>query len=95
MFCACAAEEGTDDTDLVAWVSIGLQHLPRSEDVPVVTNMAASFSVKPWNYFDGLPSHHVKEAPHDRQCAPRAEDAQPGAPAAQGAPTQAGMGRML
>ena len=28
--------ESTDDVDLVAWVSVGLQHLPRTEDVPVV-----------------------------------------------------------
>lgn len=35
LFDLCAGES-TDDADLVAWVTIGLQHLPRSEDVPVV-----------------------------------------------------------
>lgn len=78
--------EGTDNTDLVAWVSFGLQHLPRSEDIPVVTNMGAGFTVKPWNYFDGLPSRDVKEASHDRQCAPRPDATAPAAASsAQGA----------
>ena len=67
------AGEGTDDTDLVAWVSVGLHHLPRSEDIPVVTNMGAGFALKPWNFYNGLPSRDIKEAPHDRQCAPRAD----------------------
>jgi Copper amine oxidase, enzyme domain len=30
------AGEGTDDVDLVGWVMAGVQHIPRSEDVPVV-----------------------------------------------------------
>lgn len=30
------AGEGTDDVDLVGWVMTGVQHIPRSEDVPVV-----------------------------------------------------------
>lgn len=65
--------ESTNDADLVAWVSFGLQHLPRSEDVPVVTNMGAGFSIKPWNYFDGLPTHHLRDASHSRKCAPRVD----------------------
>jgi hypothetical protein len=69
--------ESTTDTDLVAWVSFGLQHLPRAEDVPVVTNMGAGFSIKPWNYFDGLPTRHLREAPHSKQCAPRLESPTP------------------
>ncbi len=30
------AGESTDMVDLVGWVTVGVQHIPRSEDVPVV-----------------------------------------------------------
>ncbi len=40
------------NADLVAWVMVGLQHVPRSEDVPLIYNMYANFFIKPWNYFD-------------------------------------------
>ena len=40
------------NTDLVAWVMIGLQHVPRAEDIPLIYNMYANFFIKPWNYFD-------------------------------------------
>ena len=35
----------------------------------------AGFTLKPWNYFDGLASRHVPEAPHASQCAPQADAA--------------------
>ena len=40
------------NTDLVAWVMMGLQHVPRSEDIPLIYNMYTNFFIKPWNYFD-------------------------------------------
>lgn len=38
-----------------------------------VPNMGTGFTLKPWNYFDGLPSRHVREAPVSEQqrCAPQ------------------------
>ena len=72
--------ESLAGADLVGWVTVGLQHVPRvstrahaaaeraslpprrlpacprlqAEDVPLISNMAASFYIKPWNYFDHL-----------------------------------------
>jgi Cu2+-containing amine oxidase len=53
------AGESMIDQDLVAWVSVGLQHVPRSEDVPVIYNMFVNFFIKPWNYFDQLEALHA------------------------------------
>ncbi|GAB4817152.1 hypothetical protein N2152v2_004198 [Parachlorella kessleri] len=44
--------EPVSNTDLVAWVMMGLQHVPRSEDIPLIHNMYTNFFIKPWNYFD-------------------------------------------
>jgi len=38
--------------DVVAWVTIGKEHLPRTEDVPLITNFGSSFLLWPWNIFD-------------------------------------------
>ncbi|GAB4821559.1 hypothetical protein N2152v2_008605 [Parachlorella kessleri] len=46
--------ESVTNADLVNWVMVGLQHVPRSEDVPLIYNMAVNFFIKPWNYFDQL-----------------------------------------
>ncbi|TFK55964.1 amine oxidase catalytic domain-containing protein [Heliocybe sulcata] len=46
--------ENITQEDLVAWVNIGMHHLPQAEDVPNTrTNLAASsFFLTPLNYFD-------------------------------------------
>ena len=46
--------ENITQTDLVAWVNIGMHHLPQAEDAPNTrTNLAASsFFLTPLNYFD-------------------------------------------
>ncbi|KAH9918725.1 copper amine oxidase [Epithele typhae] len=46
--------ENLTQTDLVAWVNVGMHHLPQAEDAPNTrTNLAASsFFVTPLNYFD-------------------------------------------
>lgn len=48
--------ESTDDKDLVAWVTTGALHVPRSEDIPVINNFGVGFSIQPRNYFDSLAS---------------------------------------
>ncbi|CAH1796504.1 unnamed protein product [Owenia fusiformis] len=51
--------ENITDEDLVAWVSLGFQHVPNhSSDVPVTTTPGNIFSfyLKPFNYFDEDPS---------------------------------------
>ncbi|KAK0190361.1 copper amine oxidase [Armillaria mellea] len=56
--------ENITQTDLVAWVNVGMHHLPVSEDSPnTKTNVAASsFLLTPWNYFDSDPSMESSNA---------------------------------
>ncbi|XP_068700535.1 diamine oxidase [copper-containing]-like [Montipora foliosa] len=44
--------------DLVAWVTIGMMHVPHSEDIPNIATAAesASFFIRPFNYFEEDPS---------------------------------------
>lgn len=44
--------------DLVAWVTIGMMHIPHSEDIPNTATAAnnARFFIRPFNYFDHDPS---------------------------------------
>ena len=55
-----ADRESLRGEDIVAWVTIGKEHLPRTEDVPLITNFGTSFLLWPWNVFDknadGLPA---------------------------------------
>ncbi|EIW55896.1 amine oxidase catalytic domain-containing protein [Trametes versicolor FP-101664 SS1] len=46
--------ENITQTDLVAWINVGMHHLPQAEDAPNTrTNLAASsFFLTPLNYFD-------------------------------------------
>eukprot|EP01024_Parvocaulis_polyphysoides_P074201 TRINITY_DN9571_c1_g1_i1.p1 TRINITY_DN9571_c1_g1~~TRINITY_DN9571_c1_g1_i1.p1 ORF type:complete len:226 (-),score=47.53 TRINITY_DN9571_c1_g1_i1:839-1471(-) len=53
--------ESIENQDLVAWVMIGLEHIPRSEDVPLISNLGIHFEIKPWNYFKELQSMDVME----------------------------------
>ncbi|XP_013397343.1 putative amine oxidase [copper-containing] [Lingula anatina] len=60
--------EGIVDQDLVAWVSLGLQHIPVMEDIPVTTTPGKQLSVvlAPLNYFDEDPSMTSQDAIVDR-----------------------------
>ena len=53
-----ADDDNIVDEDLVAWVSVGLHHIPHSEDLPVVSTIGteASFYLHPYNYFPESPS---------------------------------------
>jgi len=53
-----ADNESIVNEDLVAWVTVGMMHLPHSEDIPNTTTAAnsASFFLRPYNYFDEDPS---------------------------------------
>ena len=44
--------------DLVAWVTVGLHHIPHTEDVPIVTTpgVQLTFWLLPYNYFDYDPA---------------------------------------
>ena len=53
-----ADNESIVNEDLVAWVTIGVMHVPHSEDIPNTATAAnsASFYLRPYNYFDEDPS---------------------------------------
>lgn len=50
--------ESIVNQDLVAWVTIGMMHVPHSEDIPNTATAAnqARFFIRPFNYFDEDPS---------------------------------------
>lgn len=58
-----ADNESLEQEDLVAWVNIGVVHLPHSEDIPVtITHVShASFTIKPVNYFDRDPASGLRD----------------------------------
>ncbi|WP_040167401.1 primary-amine oxidase [Microbacterium gorillae] len=60
-----AADRPTVDTDIVLWHTVGVTHIPRSEDWPVMPNEVASFQLLPNNFFDRNPALDVPAAdPH-------------------------------
>ena len=59
-------DENIIDEDLVAWVTMGIHHIPGTEDVPSTTTSASQlfFSLKPYNYFDECPSRLSSDCVH-------------------------------
>ena len=51
-------KENIDNEDMVAWVTMGMIHIPHSEDIPntATPGSVASFQLRPFNYFDEDPS---------------------------------------
>jgi primary-amine oxidase len=45
-----------DNTDIVVWYSMGLRHVPRSEDFPVMPTHWISFELRPYNFFARNPA---------------------------------------
>eukprot|EP01025_Chloroclados_australasicus_P041422 TRINITY_DN4386_c1_g1_i3.p1 TRINITY_DN4386_c1_g1~~TRINITY_DN4386_c1_g1_i3.p1 ORF type:complete len:942 (+),score=92.97 TRINITY_DN4386_c1_g1_i3:198-3023(+) len=65
-------EENIVNEDLVGWVMVGIVHVPRTEDVPLISNLGIGFHIKPWNYFDELPSMSVMERTNfTMECVPQ------------------------
>eukprot|EP01025_Chloroclados_australasicus_P055731 TRINITY_DN681_c0_g1_i1.p1 TRINITY_DN681_c0_g1~~TRINITY_DN681_c0_g1_i1.p1 ORF type:complete len:875 (+),score=47.75 TRINITY_DN681_c0_g1_i1:294-2627(+) len=40
--------------DLIAWVTVGVSHVPRTEDLPLISGISTGFSIVPWNYHDHM-----------------------------------------
>lgn len=59
-----ADDESLDQQDLVAWVTVGLHHVPTYEDLPVTSTPGKTISVTlaPFNYFKRDPSVHSRDA---------------------------------
>lgn len=63
--------ESIVEEDLVLWTTIGKMHLPRSEDVPVVTNFGVVLAIRPWDFFDENAAFDMPYKPEDfESCAP-------------------------
>uniref|UniRef100_A0A0G4GDF6 Amine oxidase n=1 Tax=Chromera velia CCMP2878 TaxID=1169474 RepID=A0A0G4GDF6_9ALVE len=50
--------ESLEGADVVAWATLAHEHIPRSEDAPLISNYPVRLSVLPWNYF---PRHAAME----------------------------------
>ena len=59
-----ADNESIVQQDLVAWVTVGLMHIPHSEDIPNTGTAAnsARFFLRPNNFFDEDPSMALRDA---------------------------------
>ncbi|ESO94443.1 hypothetical protein LOTGIDRAFT_118238 [Lottia gigantea] len=53
-------DENIVDEDLVLWLTMGVHHIPHTEDLPITPTPGAhlSFALLPYNYFDIDPSVH-------------------------------------
>ena len=51
-----AADRPIRDRDIVVWHTIGMHHLPRSEDWPVMPTMWYGFELRPFDFFDRNPA---------------------------------------
>jgi Cu2+-containing amine oxidase len=46
--------------DIVLWVNVGLHHLTRAEDQPVMPTVWHSFKLRPLNFFNRNPALDLK-----------------------------------
>ena len=55
--------ESLDGTDVVVWPTIGITHVPRPEDYPVMPTETISFKLMPHGFFDRNPALDAQELP--------------------------------
>ena len=58
-----SANRPVANTDLVAWVTIGLHHVPRPEDYPIMPAVWHSISLKPAGFFARNPAIDLPKTP--------------------------------
>jgi len=51
-----ARDRGIRNQDVVVWVNIGMHHLTRAEDIPVMPSVWHSFRLRPFNFFNRNPA---------------------------------------
>jgi primary-amine oxidase len=51
-----AKDRAIRDRDIVIWVNLGMHHLTRAEDLPVMPTVWHSFILRPHNFFDRSPA---------------------------------------
>ena len=59
-----AADRSLQDTDLVVWFTVGMNHVVCPEDWPVAPVHRAGFNMKPWGFFDRNPALDVAMPDH-------------------------------
>ncbi len=57
------ADRGIADTDIVLWHTIGMHHVVRAEDWPVMPVMWKTFELRPFDFFDGNPALDLPKTP--------------------------------
>lgn len=60
-----ADAESVDGEDLVAWVTLPHEHIPRTEDIPLITNYKVHFTLLPWDYHSGNMAMDIPPEPVD------------------------------
>ncbi|TJY66256.1 primary-amine oxidase [Arthrobacter sp. CAU 1506] len=74
-----AENRSVENTDVVLWHTVGVTHIPRSEDWPVMPNEVASFMLVPNNFFDKSPALDVPDLSKDRCSSGGCSHCPPGA----------------
>ena len=59
-----AANRRIEDADVVLWHTLGVTHVPRPEDWPVMPVEYAGFTLAPTGFFDANPAIDVPPTPH-------------------------------
>ncbi len=59
-----AAGRNLRDADVVLWYTVGMHHVARPEDWPVMPVQRAGFKMKPWGFFDRNPALDVPMPEH-------------------------------
>ena len=63
-----ADDEGIVDEDIVLWYSLGHNHLPRTEDWPIMPVWKMGFMLKPSGFFDRNPTLDVPPPRSSHSC---------------------------
>jgi primary-amine oxidase len=60
-----ARDRAIRNQDIVMWVNLGMHHLTRAEDLPVMPLIWHSFKLRPHNFFDRNPAIDLRSEPLD------------------------------
>ena len=61
-----AGDRPIRNQDLVVWVNLGMHHLTRAEDLPVMPTIWHSFTLRPHNFFNRNPAIDLRRDAEDR-----------------------------
>jgi primary-amine oxidase len=58
-----AKDRAIRNQDIVLWLNLGMHHLTRAEDLPVMPTIWHSFKLRPHNFFDRNPAINLRREP--------------------------------